>query len=398
MSPKEQSESTDPADTDAPSEAEQIEQQLGGLAESRFARKKQELKASQEAAGSHMVGKLLDKVEGRGKSKAPDRQRTDTAASEGKAPQADVAPVPMVAQPIAVGKAVPVTAGLDAETLSEMIAPVLARLAQVESALEASHAAGRQSDKTTQQAIETLLANVSKQEVGISSIVQFLRKQAQAKAQPLAEAKAVTASAPAPTQQPVEANRPKSRLIPERKPVEAVIAVPVAAVPIATPAAVHSASGSGESWHQAIFGPQWAAHAKTAPSRQQLLDGVTAEKGVTAGKKDAATLAGLLMMFQAAAPDRRPQMLKDIGEAYLRWRPDANDDPDGMRAALVTWLTRHSEESGKSNTIELVHPGDRFDNTRHHAQEKGAEIVRAFGWVVLREGGKVYTKASVAVK
>ena len=51
-----------------------------------------------------------------------------------------------------------------------------------------------------------------------------------------------------------------------------------------------------------------------------------------------------------------------------------------------------------SNTIELVHPGQRFDSMRHNAAERGVEITQVFGWIVLRDNGKVYTKASVAVK
>ncbi len=376
MSPKKQPESSDPASADAPSEAEQIEQQLSGLAETHFARKKQEIKASQEAAGSHVVGKLLNKVDGLTKGKASGRQGTPAAASENTTSHTDVAAAPIlaeqVAQPVAVGQAVPVTAALDADALSATISPILARLSNVEKTLKESSTAGRKSEAQTRQAIEKLLEVVSKQEAGINSIVQFLRKQAQAQS-------------PAP--KPSESDRPRSRLIPERKPAEAVAAVPMA--PVAVAAAPVT---SGENWHQAVFGPQLAADAKTAASRQQMLN------AAAAGEKNAAALAGLLLMFHAAAPERRPQMLKDIGEAFYRWRPDADSDSGGIRAALVDWLIKHSEESGKANTIELVHPGDRFDNTRHHAQQRGAEIVRVFGWLVLRESGKVYTKASVAVQ
>jgi len=46
----------------------------------------------------------------------------------------------------------------------------------------------------------------------------------------------------------------------------------------------------------------------------------------------------------------------------------------------------------------LVHPGQRFDAARHNAASRGVEIVAVHGWVVLREGGKVYTKATVAVR
>ena len=364
------------------SDAEQIEQQLGGLAETHFARKKQEIKASQEAAGSHVVGKLLNKVDGLTKGKASGRQGTTAAASENTTSHTDVAAAPILAeqaaQPVAVGQAVPVAAALDADALSATISPILARLSNVEKTLKESSTAGRKNEAQTRQAIEKLLEVVSKQEAGINSIVQFLRKQAQAQS-------------PAP--KPSESDRPRSRLIPERKPAEAEAAVPSAPVAVAAvPVTSEQPVTSSGNWHQAVFGPQLAADARTAASRQQMLN------SAAAGEKNAATLVGLLLMFHAATPDRRPQMLKDIGEVFYRWRPDANADSGGIRTALLDWLIKHSEESGKANTIELVHPGDRFDNTRHHAQERGAEIVRVFGWVVLRESGKVYTKASVAVK
>ena len=69
-----------------------------------------------------------------------------------------------------------------------------------------------------------------------------------------------------------------------------------------------------------------------------------------------------------------------------------------MEQALVASLLRTCEQAGISNTIELVHPGERFDAARHNASERGVEVVRPLGWIVLRDNGKVYTKASVAVQ
>ena len=43
--------------------------------------------------------------------------------------------------------------------------------------------------------------------------------------------------------------------------------------------------------------------------------------------------------------------------------------------------------------------GPAITGTIHSAGEKGAaEITGVHGWVVMRENGKVYTKASVAVR
>jgi hypothetical protein len=65
---------------------------------------------------------------------------------------------------------------------------------------------------------------------------------------------------------------------------------------------------------------------------------------------------------------------------------------------LIAHLTECCEAAGVSNTIELVRPGDRYDHTRHNSKQRGVEIDGVFGWIVLRDNGKVYTKASVAVK
>ncbi len=69
-----------------------------------------------------------------------------------------------------------------------------------------------------------------------------------------------------------------------------------------------------------------------------------------------------------------------------------------MEQALVAWLKRACEAAGIPNTIELVHPGERFDSARHTAATRGVEITEVRGWIVLRDNGKVYTKASVAVR
>ena len=77
-----------------------------------------------------------------------------------------------------------------------------------------------------------------------------------------------------------------------------------------------------------------------------------------------------------------PALLKDIGEAYYRWRPQIGGDADEMEQSLVASLLRSCEQAGISNTIELVHPGERFDAARHSASERGVEVVRPLGWIV----------------
>jgi len=145
-------------------------------------------------------------------------------------------------------------------------------------------------------------------------------------------------------------------------------------------------------WEEAIFGRQLAQDPALAFQRKQLLD------GVLDGDRRACSLAGRLLLFQSAAAERLPPLLKEIGEAYYHWQPKTSPGTIPLEAALVRWLQDACEAAGISNTIELVHPGERFDSARHNATSRGVEITEVHGWIVLRAGGKVYTKASVAVR
>jgi hypothetical protein len=69
-----------------------------------------------------------------------------------------------------------------------------------------------------------------------------------------------------------------------------------------------------------------------------------------------------------------------------------------MEEALVACLHRRCEAAGIGNSIELVYPGERFDSARHNATSRGVEITEVHGWIVLRDNGRVYMKASVSVR
>lgn len=145
-------------------------------------------------------------------------------------------------------------------------------------------------------------------------------------------------------------------------------------------------------WEWAILGPDLAQRPNLAFERGQLLS------GVLEGDSGACALAGQLLVFQSAPAERLPQLLKDLGEAFYRWRPKTDPNTSPMEEALVEWLRRSCEAAGIFNTIALVHPGERFDSTRHTAASRGVEITEVHGWIVLRDNGKVYTKAAVAVQ
>ena len=148
----------------------------------------------------------------------------------------------------------------------------------------------------------------------------------------------------------------------------------------------------GDDWQRALLGSELAEHPGLDFERQRLL------AGVLQGDAGACSLLGQLLVFRSARSDKMPPLLKDIGEAYYRWQPKNRPGSDRMEETLVAWLKETMQDAGIANTIELVQPGERFDSTRHTASTRGVEITEVHGWVVLRDNGKVYTKASVAVR
>ena len=145
-------------------------------------------------------------------------------------------------------------------------------------------------------------------------------------------------------------------------------------------------------WLTAILGPELSGNDALDLPCRQLLEGVVVGDGPAQG------LAGQLLVFRSASPERLPQLLKDLGEAYYRWRPKTAPGNNVFEEALVAYLRRTCENAGIYNSIELVHPGERFDSARHNATSRGVEIVQVLGWIVLRDNGKVYTKAAVEVR
>jgi hypothetical protein len=148
----------------------------------------------------------------------------------------------------------------------------------------------------------------------------------------------------------------------------------------------------GGDWQEALLGGELAHNPALHVEKNQLL------QGVLTGEPGACGLVGSLLLFRAAAADKMPPLLKDIGEAFYRWQPKTSGRASELEKALVEWLMRACDQAGMSNTIELVSPGERFDSLRHNASRPGVEITQVLGWIVLRDNGKVYTKASVAVK
>lgn len=150
---------------------------------------------------------------------------------------------------------------------------------------------------------------------------------------------------------------------------------------------------SDDEWRQVIFGPALAHDQASAPQIEELTN------RLHEADPAALALAGQLMIFQGTPPARRPQLLKELGEAFYRCYPKESDAEDPFEQALIRWLEHECESAGFQNTIQTVHLGERFDSSRHLADGPGGiEVSDVRGWVVLRSRDKVYTKAVVSAR
>lgn len=146
-------------------------------------------------------------------------------------------------------------------------------------------------------------------------------------------------------------------------------------------------------WMSALLGPILCEDPQLDDSIHWI------EQNILEGNLHALSLVGHLLVFRCAPSDRKPSLLKDVGEAYYRCFPKTRDLSNPFEDALIAWLKQHCEAADLRNSIELVHPGERFDAARHSPVERGGvEIAEVLGWVVLRDGGKVFSKASVQTR
>lgn len=152
------------------------------------------------------------------------------------------------------------------------------------------------------------------------------------------------------------------------------------------------AAPSAEGWLSAVFGGLLASNEELAGELQQILD------AAGAGHDAARQLVGSLLLLQSSGVDRAPNLLKDVGEAFYRWRPKTIDDYDPLERGLLAAVQQRCETLGLPNVVELVRPGDRFDSVRHTSRERGLEVAEVQGWVVLRDQGKVISRALVVLR
>lgn len=162
---------------------------------------------------------------------------------------------------------------------------------------------------------------------------------------------------------------------------------PPAAQPVAVPIPVSGAGGGN--WSQIIFGDALG----TVPGISHLSGILLSD--VYDSDNDAVNMLGNLLTLRSATAERKPKLLKDVGEAFYLWKPMGEA---ALRDGLIAWIHSLLDEAGIANRIELVQAGDRYDMQRHNSRERGVEVVDVCGWVVLRENGKVYSKANVSAR
>jgi hypothetical protein len=158
------------------------------------------------------------------------------------------------------------------------------------------------------------------------------------------------------------------------------------------PAPVCPEMGPAYGWEQVVLGDALWSDPEIAVDRRLLLEGFLAREPA------ACALAALLLLFQYSPPARVPPVIKDLGEAFYHWQPQLADGATALEAALANWVVKSCEAIGLGHRVELVRPGSRYDPQRHRSQDRGVEVSRALGWVVLRDDGSVFQKANVAVR
>lgn len=189
---------------------------------------------------------------------------------------------------------------------------------------------------------------------------------------------------PLPPRPPARQTPPPARQIP----LDETLAEPSPGEsPGESPGVVATGQAAGN-WSRILFGDQFAKIPALPHLSGQLLADVYDED------TDAIGLAGQLMTFRTATGEQKPRMLKDVGESFYAWKPQG-DAP--LIEPLIAWLHAELEAAELGNRIQVVHPGDRYDMQRHNARQPGVEVADVRGWAVLRENGKVYSKANVSV-
>lgn len=192
----------------------------------------------------------------------------------------------------------------------------------------------------------------------------------------------------------------RTQTVPVAEPLPAPVARPAAAElpPTVSPAtqkrvdrpgSIVVSGGDGGNWSRILFGDNLHA----GPSISHLSGSLLAD--VYAGDNSAVGLAGQVMTFRTGTAEQKARLLKEVGEAFYGWKPRGDES---LLQPLIDWVHAELDAVQLGNRIMVVQVGDRYDMQRHNAKQAGVEVAEVYGWIVLRDNGKVFSKANVAVK
>jgi hypothetical protein len=155
------------------------------------------------------------------------------------------------------------------------------------------------------------------------------------------------------------------------------------------PGSIAVSGGDGGNWSRILFGDNLHA----GPSISHLSGSLLAD--VYADDNSAVGLAGQVMTFRTGTAEQKARLLKEVGEAFYGWKPQGDES---LLQPLIDWVHAELEAVQLGNRIMVVQVGDRYDMQRHNAKQAGVEVAEVYGWIVLRDNGKVFSKANVAVR
>ncbi len=202
----------------------------------------------------------------------------------------------------------------------------------------------------------------------------------------------VAVASPLPAAMPVAATPRVASPTPVARPAAAELPPTVSTAPqrrAERPGSIAVVGGDGGNWSRILFGENLHAGQSISHLSGSLL------ADVYAGDNSAVGLAGQVMTFRTGTAEQKARLLKEVGEAFYGWKPQGDES---LLQPLIDWVHAELDAVQLGNRIMVVQVGDRYDMQRHNAKQAGVEVAEVYGWIVLRDNGKVFSKANVAVK
>ena len=152
----------------------------------------------------------------------------------------------------------------------------------------------------------------------------------------------------------------------------------------------------GDDWQRALLGVDLAEY------RRGSISSGTAAPGRALGGRSPARARCWDSCWCSArrVADKMPPLLKGrSARPIIAGNRRISPGSEPMEEALAAWLKETLQEAGHRQHRRTGRAGASASTPRSHtASTRGVEITEVRGWIVLRDNGKVYTKASVGVR